>query len=399
MDNNTEYDNKEVDEEVSENERVTSLVNDRPLTIEEVGQHYKVDRKVWEVDHMITNVWQNASKDEQKDLTFDEGLVTGQVKTGGIVVTNLYQTKVWWVRIKPIALAPVLYPVDVTGFMFSTKAKTRKASDPSILVIPDLHLGYSRQDGENIPIHDKRAMNIVRELVRKYSFKHIIILGDLFDFAEWSDHFPTPNDLRDTTQDALVEGAAFLAEIRAEQPKAEIVYLEGNHEIRMRKLLIKLVPAAYGLRSVGNIEGFPAISIPGLLELDKLNIKWIAEYPSGEYWVDNIQFIHGKIARKSGLTSGHHVNTKDHSTVYGHTHRVETATRTVWAEGKKKEIFAISPGCLCRVDDSGVVPAVMTRNNWQQGTLLLTKLGDTWVKEQVSIQDGVGFYRGIEIRG
>jgi len=392
-------DSKEVDNLVSENERLTSLVTDRPLTVEEVGEHYKVDREIWEVDRMITNVWQNAAKDEQKDLRFNEGLVTGNVKTGGIVITNLYQTKVWWVRIKPVALAPVLYPVDVTGFKFPKVVKERKSSDPSILVVPDMHLGFVRVDNKEVPIHDERAMDVVRKLCDMYTFKHVIVLGDLFDFAEWSDHFPTPNDLRDTTQRALVEGAAFLAEIRAKQPNAKIVYLEGNHEIRMRKLLIKLVPAAYGLKSVGNIEGFPAMSIPGLLELDKLGIEWIAEYPSGEYWVENIQFLHGKVARKSGLTAGHHVNTKDHSTVFGHAHRREFAARTVWAEGKKKEVFAVSPGCLCRVDDTGIVPAVTTRNNWQQGALLLTKGTQDWVTEQVKIIDGVGYHRGLEIGG
>ncbi len=387
-----------------ENLKETSLVHNRPMTMEQMAKRFKIDLSVWEVERLITNMWENVSKDEQRDLIFEAGRIDGKVKTGGVIVTPMWQTKVWWVRIKPVALSPMLYPVDVSLFNYPiSKSPIRQGESPQILVIPDLHAGYVRVNGKLVSMHDKKAVNIIRKISKMWSFTHIIFLGDLLDFAEWSTHFPTPNGLVDTTQKSLVEVAAFIAELRANHPNAEMVYLQGNHEIRMESILIKQVPAAYGLKRIGELEGFPALSIPGLLQLSDLDVQWIGDYPSGEYWIggDELRFIHGSIARKAGLTSAHYVNTQDYSTIFGHIHRIEKATGTVWAGTGRREIFAASPGCLCKVDDSGVVPGRNLRNNWQQGAMVLSKQSSKspWIPEQINIINGVGYFRGDIIPG
>lgn len=400
MVNNIPTSSNDIKKEISKNECLTATVQSRAFSVEEMAEKFNIDLSVWEKYTITTNVWPMGAKDVQKNLTFTDGVVTGTVKSGGIVITHLWQTKITWIRKKPVALAPILYPVDVSSYKFSKNAKTQLGSSPQILVIPDLQAGYWRRNGKDIPMHDKRAMNVVRLLVQRYTFTHVILLGDMLDFAEWTDHFPTPNEQRDTTQRTLVEISMFIAEIRHLQPEAKIIYFEGNHEKRMRSLLIKLVPAAYGLKAVGDIDGFPAMSIPGLLDLKKLDVQWIGDWPSGEYWVDDtLRFIHGHVARKSGLTAGHYVNNYEYSTVYGHTHRREHASRTTWKAGKPTVIFAVSPGCLCKIEDSQIVPAVKDRNNWQQGVLVLTKQDDKWFPEQVEIENGIGYFRGERIKG
>lgn len=387
-----------------ENLKETSLVHSRPMTMEQMAKRFEIDLSVWEVERLITNVWENVSKDEQKDLTFEDGRIGGKVKSGGVIITPMWQTKVWWIRIKPVALSPILYPVDVSLFNYPiSKSRITQGKSPQILVVPDLHAGYVRVGDKLVSMHDKKAVNVIRKISKMWSFTHIIFLGDLLDFAEWSTHFPTPNGLVDTTQKSLVEVAAFIAELRADHPNAKMVYLQGNHEIRMESILVKQVPAAYGLKRIGELDGFPAMSIPGLLQLSDLDVKWIGDYPSGEYWVggDELRFIHGSLAKKSGLTSAHYVNTEPYSTIFGHIHRVEEATRTIWSGGTKREIFAASPGCLCKIDDKGLVPARNKRNNWQQGAMVLTKhtKNSPWMYEQISIQNGVGYFRGNIITG
>lgn len=385
---------------LSENERITSIIHSQALTTDEMATKFKVNKKIWEVDHFITNSWPVAAKDVHKNLQFEDGVVTGEVKSGGMVVTHLYQTKVWWVRKEPFVLTPILHPVDVSKFKFRRNAKIAENINPHILIIPDIQAGYLRIGDTEVPMHDEKALNVIRAISKKYFFSHIIFLGDVLDFAEWSDRWPTPNEQRDTTQKSLVEMSAFITDIRVNNLNSKMIYLEGNHEKRMRQLLIKLVPAAYGLKAVENIDGFPAMSIPGLLGLDKLDVEWIESYPSGEYWVDEtLRIIHGTVARKSGLTAGHYVNEYEYSTVFGHIHRRELASRTLWRAGKPTFIFSASPGCLCKIENSSIVPAVKNRNNWQQGAMVITKVNGSWRPEQIDIEDGIGFFRGNKIEG
>lgn len=383
--------------EISENLVVTSTVGHEPLTEQEMADLFKIDTAIWETGKILTNSWPMGAKDERKDLSFVDGVVSGEVKTGGIIVTRLYQTKIWWVRKEPIIIHPILRPVVLD----LGKLKAPKISKPlpkknNILVVPDIHAGYRRENGKDIPMHDLKAMDIILQIANEHTFSHIILLGDMLDFAEWSNHWPTSNDLTDTTQKALVDFGQWVAKLRLAQPKAKFVYLEGNHEVRMRKLLISLVPAAYGLHSVDNLEGFPVLSVPNLLGFNNLDIEWVEGYPGVEYWIDGILFTHGEKAKKSGMTAATLVNENSHSTVFGHVHRREEATRTFWVEGKKKEIFALSPGCLCRVDDTGVVPASKDRNNWQQGALILQKTSTGYNPQKIRIKDGKGYYLGKE---
>lgn len=400
MDKNKSLDSRDIEEDISKNEHLTGTVQSKAFSVEEMAKKFNIDLTVWEKDRIVTNVWPMGAKDIQKDLVFESGVATGTVKSGGIIVTHLWQTKIWWVRKTPVALAPILYPVDTTGFSFSRPAKFTPHFNPEILVIPDIHAGYIRKDGIEIPMHDEQALNIIRSISKRYFFSHIVLLGDVLDFAEWTDHFPTPNEQRDTTQKALIDMSAFIAQLRADNGDANIVYIEGNHEKRMRSILLKLVPAAYGLKAVGDLEGFPAMSIPGLLGLKELNVSWIGDYPSGEYWVDDtLRFIHSSIARKSGLTAAHFVNTNEVSTVFGHTHRIEMASRTTWRAGKPHSIFAASPGYLGRLDDSSIIPATKDRNNWQQGAMVLSNIAGSWQPEQIHIENGTGFFRGEIIDG
>lgn len=382
--------------EVSKNLVVTSTVGHEPLTEQEMAELFKIDLSIWETAKVLTNSWPMGAKDEQKNLSFVDGVVSGEVKTGGIIVTRLYQTKIWWVRKRPLVIEPILKPLEI-NLKELPKGKGKPLPKKNrILVIPDIHSGYRRIKGKDVPLHDKKAMDIVLKIAQETAFTHIIMLGDMLDFAEWSNHWPTPNDLTDTTQKALVDFGGWVAMLRQANPKAKIVYLEGNHEVRMRKLLISLVPAAYGLNSIDNLEGFPVLSVPNLLGFHKLGVEWIEGYPDVEYWVDGILFAHGTKAKKSGMTTSTLVNEYSHSSVTGHTHRREHAERTFWVEGEKKEIFAISPGCLCRIDDTGVVPAVKDRNNWQQGALVLQQSSTGYVPEFIKIKDGKGYYLGKE---
>ena len=56
----------------------------------------------------------------------------------------------------------------------------------------------------------------------------------------------------------------------------------------------------------------------------------------------------------------------------GHIHRVESHSKTIQVASGSKIITAMSPGCLCRLDDA--VPGFAGKpKNWQQGLGIVNK--------------------------
>jgi len=101
--------------------------------------------------------------------------------------------------------------------------------------------------------------------------------------------------------------------------------------------------------------------------LDELGVNWVGDYPDGEYQLDtHLVAMHGVNTKsKPGASVGTLAETREESTVIGHIHRIELATRTVYFNGFARYVTSMSPGCLCRID--GVVPGVQKKQNWQQG--------------------------------
>jgi UDP-2,3-diacylglucosamine pyrophosphatase LpxH len=62
----------------------------------------------------------------------------------------------------------------------------------------------------------------------------VVINGDWLDMSEWSDKFAREPGFFFTTQPALFECHYWLQKLRRTLPNARIVYIEGNHEIRLK---------------------------------------------------------------------------------------------------------------------------------------------------------------------
>jgi len=216
------------------------------------------------------------------------------------------------------------------------------------------------------------------------------------DLAEWSDKFFRTPEAALVTRPALFETAWWITQIRLAAPHAEIIYLEGNHEKRIPKLIATYLPQAFDLTGVANVK-WPVLSIPNLLDLDKLGVTWIPGYPHNEYWVtDNFRLVHGETVRgKSGATSKAVVEERQYGEAFGHIHRVELATKTVDTRHGKQYLTVISPGCLCHID--GRVPGGKSQYNWQNGAGEVEIIDGriqptlTYIHEGVAIKDGHEF--------
>ena len=326
-------------------------ITSKSITIKTLGELLKfceVDLAVWRVDRHVVNFWGNSENPNT-------------------------QIKAWLVRIEPIAVRPSVQPVQISltkplAVIDQDALESRPiGAFADALFVPDPHFGFSRslRTGILTPYHDRDALGVALAWAKMTQPTYIIFLGDVFDLADWSDKFQRTPNMYWTTQPALLEAAWWVGQFRLACPTAKVVIIEGNHDERMRRAIVSDMQEAYGLRETG--AEFPALSIPGLMGLEKMGVEWVGDYPDGEYRLDaHLVAVHGvNTKNKSGATVGDLAETREESTVIGHIHRIELATRTRYFNDFSRYVTAMSPGCLCRID--GVVPGVQKKQNWQQG--------------------------------
>lgn len=372
----------------SQSERITSL--------DDLLKQCGIDLDVWSVDHWIANTWEGYRKGETKSITWDGGVMTGEVEdTGTLVTKTLYQIKAWLVRNEPVPVAPVISPVVIAPERLVVASGDREPSGVNrTLVIPDTHFGFRRDGIGIVPFHDRAALSIVLQVAAIGEYSDIVLLGDGLDLPEWSDKFISGPDFAQLTQPALDEMAWFLWNLRTAQPTARISYIEGNHEKRLRDMVIRHIPQAYGLKPVGTSLDFSAWSVPQLLGLDAMSIQWVGGYPDGLVWItDDLVAMHG-----AALSADKVVSDMDVSVIFGHIHRHDVSSRTVYDKNGARVITAYSPGFLGRLD--GVVPGVKGRQRWSQGFAVVTHLpGFSANIQHVAITNGCAIFDGALVQG
>jgi hypothetical protein len=273
----------------------------------------------------------------------------------------------------------------------------------------DTQIGFRRlPDGTLDPFHDAKAMDVFTRAAFKMQPDKIQILGDFLDLASQG-RFAQEAAFAGTTQEAIDAGHKFLATLRAMCPDAEIIVIEGNHDKRMQNFIEANALAAFGLKRANMPESWPVMSLPSLLRLDELGIRYVDAYPAATDWDnDTTRNIHGTKANSKGSTTAQYVHQVPHlNTWAGHTHRVEiTYHSVIGPRGEAIESYSANPGCLCRVD--GAVPSVNGAigadgtaarivENWQQG-FGLAYYNDTESWPAVyRIRNGVALIDGMEL--
>jgi predicted phosphodiesterase len=321
------------------------------------------------------------------------------IEPGSAAVLDDLRPKPKWDLIQPAK------PVYINNPKEPRKARTRHKVWS---VLPDPQIGYRHIDGQWLPFHDEAAMDVALQitnwLYHNDRVDGVINLGDFLDLPSQG-RFEQEAAFAGTTQSAFDRGHKFLQEQRAAAgPDAEIVLIEGNHDRRLEKFIMINAASAWGLKRA-NADELPVMSIPYLLRLDEIGVQYIDAYPAGAYWLtDSLRAIHGTKARSNGSTAAAYTNSDPHiSTIFGHSHRLEIQSKTVFNRDGSIKSVAVSPGCLCRVD--GAVPSVNGSTNidgtsaryyenWQNGILIVTIEDEKPYFELVQINEGVAYFRG-----
>jgi predicted MPP superfamily phosphohydrolase len=182
----------------------------------------------------------------------------------------------------------------------------------------------------------------------------VIILGGDFMDMESLSHWALAGGKRLTLEGKRFQKECDIAKeviikLKSCAKNAEIVYLEGNHEDWVNQYI----------NQHPEMEGI--INLPKMLDLDRLNVKWIPYKAEKNYYkIGKLYYTHGE------YTCSNHakkmLETWNCNIRYGHLHN-----HLVWSRTSKKGIGdfhkAISIPCLCRNGDYMVGKS----NNWSHG--------------------------------
>ena len=339
-----------------------------PPTLDSLFRKFDIERDEWKVLSYRINEWQQHS--------------------GEHGVIPLYQGKATLARKNPVVCEwPVVQPLKLKALPMQ-RAKKAGGRIKRAMVIADSQVGFFRSfDTYKVStLHDLSAFACATRAIMDETPDELILLGDMLDLPDWSDHFVQSPEFAFTTQMSINWFGSWLRQIRPFCGK--IIYIEGNHETRLLRGIMTNTVSAFKLKPATLPAAHPLLSIEAMLGLKELDIEYLGPYPRGSYWLNsNLQMIHGdKIGAKSGQTAMKMLDQLRASLMQGHVHRQESAHITSHSQEKTVTYGAYSLGCLARID--GMVPSKSDRVNWQQGFAIVDYNEDLFQVNMVNIVDG-----------
>ena len=238
------------------------------------------------------------------------------------------------------------------------KAKEAKLAIEGISDFKERHIAFG---DTQIPDLDRKALEVVLKINQDWKATHMWLMGDMINATTVSKYGYPPTYDRDL-QSEIDEGRemiAFIAEeARKANPDVKIKYLEGNHELRLKKFMERQARELVVLREK---DGKPTVALDRMLGLEENGVEWIP------YWDDahikKATVLHGNIVRqKAGYTAHAYIDKYGDTSMAGHTHRLAMIART--QNGVEK--FGIETGSLCKRE----MKLPYTRpgqTDWQQG--------------------------------
>jgi hypothetical protein len=368
-------------------------------TLEDLLVYCNVNLDVWKIYDWGVKQWAVGAKDKRGELNWENGkIVDGHLAYSGVSVTPLWSVWAKFVRRKPVAVIPEIHPIVATIERVDTPAPER-AGVKWVLIGADGHIGYVKKNMRLVPFHNRRVVHAFLQVAQFLQPEIIVLDGDWTDCAELSDKYLRDPNMTGLMQASLAEGYWIRHQLRVLCPHSKIYELEGNHEVRLNKYLIARAPAVYGLTAI-NCD-IPALSFPGLLNLDHLDIEWVPGYPDNELWIaDHALIIHGdSISGVPGATARKILEKyEDIKTVFGHTHRRERANQT--RRRRHSRIFGEAVGIGTFADLEGPIPAKSKNFNWQNGFgVMCLDEEDAEIYDVGVSQDGSAIWQGLRFHG
>lgn len=240
----------------------------------------------------------------------------------------------------------------------------------------------------HFPNQDDDALSINDQIVAALKPDIYVNMGDLQDCYKLSRFDKNPNR-KESLQDEINMGRRHLARKRYLLPDAQMIYLEGNHEDRLRRTLWNLKGEVEALSSLTDFKEH--MTWQSLLKLGELGVTFVPYMGSEQA---KQQFLpkwilkHGSIVRKnSAYTARGEWEKYGRSGSSGHTHRLGM----YFHNDHNGSHCWVETGCTCIL-----TPEYVSDPNWQQGCVVLTfdKETGAFQAEPIYHRNKIGVFRG-----
>jgi UDP-2,3-diacylglucosamine pyrophosphatase LpxH len=159
------------------------------------------------------------------------------------------------------------------------------------------------------PFHDRKCVELALDVLKDLNPDEVVILGDFFDCYTVSQYSKDPKSQYKLLEEELAEGRTLLSRIIKTAPRANIVFLQGNHEYRIDRYVSTYANALGG-----------SINTRDVLQLPK-QVKW---YPYGHrnhHQCGKLIATHGTICNRHCCAAM--LQKYGCSVIFGHTHRMQ----------------------------------------------------------------------------
>lgn len=214
------------------------------------------------------------------------------------------------------------------------------------------------------PYHHEPSCNIFYNVISDLQPDKVIVLGDLLNLDQFS-RYPGEGKYpgAPTWIEEIAESGKILGNIKQAAPNASLEWFEGNHEMRLKKHLMREDPILYGKIDISKLfllsdnehaitsaENFKYIDTPEIFHSDL-----------------NLIVKHGEKVRKhSGMSAAAEIDELLISVIMGHCHRLglyrKSSGRSRYMN--QQPLFGIETGCLCKYD---IPYREGSTSNWQHG--------------------------------
>ena len=262
------------------------------------------------------------------------------------------QARITLTRIDPFdIIVPARVPSDYRKPQVKKSKKFLKKDKggPELVVfVGDQQAPYQDQD-----LHEKFC-----QWLADYRPDRGVLIGDTIDVPTISRH-PGQPEKDAAVQLCIDTGYQLLRDYVESSEETSWAKLEGNHDYRLRRVVIDNLSDFYGIRrAVGRNEvpENPLLDVAHLLRLDELGIEFIrpdGEWKQAQYQVSpKLAARHGWVARKgSGASALATLEHLGYSIIVGHTHRQSLVYKTKHdIDGKPSTITGVETGCMCRIE-------------------------------------------------